>query len=129
MTISYSPVMIEHLFDEALVWSLRDGRDAMDWNDIQQAKLTEEIGLKQPVEYSDDEKIRIATHEAGHAVVAHLVGFDRKLEVLSIIKRRDALGLARALRQGGALDEDAHGAHRRDQDRVRWHDRRRAVLR
>jgi hypothetical protein len=93
MTISYSPVMIEHLFDEALVWSLREGRDAMDWNDIQQAKLTEEIGLKQPVEYSDEEKIRIATHEAGHAVVAHLVGFDRKLEVLSIIKRRDALGL------------------------------------
>jgi ATP-dependent Zn protease len=93
MTISYTPVMIEHLFDEALVWSLRDGRDAMDWEDVQQAKLTEEIGLKQPVEYSQEEKARIATHEAGHAVVAHLVGHDRKLEVLSIIKRRDALGL------------------------------------
>jgi ATP-dependent Zn protease len=85
--------MIEHLFDEALVWSLREGRDSMDWRDVQQAKLTEEIGLKQPVEYSAEEKIRIATHEAGHAVVAHLVGHDRKLEVLSIVKRRDALGL------------------------------------
>jgi ATP-dependent Zn protease len=93
MTIGYTPVMIEHLFDEALVWSLRDARDAMDWNDLQQAKLTEEIGLKQPVEYSDAEKQCIATHEAGHAVVAHLVGDDRKLEILSIIKRRDALGL------------------------------------
>jgi cell division protease FtsH len=93
MTFGYSPVMIEHLFDESLVWSLRDGRDAMDWNDVQDAKLTEEIGLKQPVEYGDDEKRTIATHEAGHAVVAHLVGHDRKLEVLSIIKRRDALGL------------------------------------
>ena len=93
MTFGYTPVMIEHLFDEALVWSLRDGRDAMDWNDVQQAKLTEEIGLKQPVEYSDEEKRTIATHEAGHAVVAYLVGHDRKLEVLSIIKRRDALGL------------------------------------
>ena len=93
MTIGYTPVMIEHLFDEALVWSLRDGRDSMDWHDVQQAKLTEEIGLKQPVEYSIEEKLRIATHESGHAVVAHLVGHDRKLEVLSIIKRRDALGL------------------------------------
>jgi len=93
MTFGYTPVMIEHLFDEALVWALRDGRDAMDWRDVQQAKLTEEIGLKQPVEYSDDEKRTIATHEAGHAVVAYLVGHDRKLEVLSIIKRRDALGL------------------------------------
>ena len=93
MTIGYTPVMIEHLFDEGLVWSLRDGRDSMDWHDVQQAKLTEEIGLKQPVEYSVEEKLRIAIHESGHAVVAHLVGHDRKLEVLSIVKRRDALGL------------------------------------
>ncbi|MGQ0826404.1 MAG: AAA family ATPase [Actinomycetota bacterium] len=93
MTIGYSPVMLEHLFDEALVWALRQARDAMDWNDVHQAKMTEEIGLKQPVEYSEDEKRTIATHEAGHAVVAYLVGHDRKLEVLSIIKRRDALGL------------------------------------
>ncbi len=93
MTFGYTPVMIEHLFDEALVWSLRDGRASMDWADVQQAKLTEEIGLKQPVEYSDDEKRTIATHEAGHATVAYLVGQNRKLEVLSIIKRRDALGL------------------------------------
>ncbi len=93
MTFGYTPVMIEHLFDEALVWALRDSREAMDWHDVQQAKMTEEIGLKQPVEYTDDEKRTIATHEAGHAVVAHLVGQNRKLEVLSIIKRRDALGL------------------------------------
>jgi ATP-dependent Zn protease len=93
MTFGYSPVMIEHLFDEALVWCLRDGRDAMDWNDVQQAKMTEEIGLAQPVEYTEEEKRTIATHEAGHAVVAYLVGVGRKLEVLSIIKRKDALGL------------------------------------
>jgi ATP-dependent Zn protease len=93
ITFAYSPVMIEHLFDEGLVWALREGRDAMSWEDVQQAKLTEEIGLKQPVEYTVDEKRTIATHEAGHAVVAYLIGVGRKLEVLSIIKRRDALGL------------------------------------
>src|SRR5438128_2913130 len=93
MTFGYTPVMIEHLFDEALVWALRDGTAAMDWSNVQQAKLTEEIGLKQPVEYMEDEKRTIATHEAGHATVAYLVGQNRKLEVLSIIKRRDALGL------------------------------------
>ena len=27
MTFGYSPVMIEHLFDEALIWALRGGRD------------------------------------------------------------------------------------------------------
>jgi ATP-dependent Zn protease len=93
MTAGYSPVMIEHLFDEGLVWALRDEREAMCWSDLQQAKFTEEIGLKQPVEYTPEERRWIASHEAGHAVVAHLVGRDRKLEVLSIIKRKDALGL------------------------------------
>jgi ATP-dependent Zn protease len=85
--------MIEHLFDEALVWAIRRGAPALDWNDLQQAKMTEEIGLKQPVEYTDEERVCIATHEAGHATIAWLVGKDRKLEVLSIIKRKDALGL------------------------------------
>ncbi|HVW31353.1 MAG TPA: AAA family ATPase [Acidimicrobiia bacterium] len=93
MTSGYSPVMIEHLFDEGLVWALRDGRAAMTWADVQQAKFTEEIGLKQPVEYTEAEKLRIATHEGGHATVAHLVSPDRNLEVLSIIKRGGALGL------------------------------------
>jgi cell division protease FtsH len=93
MTSGYSPVMIEHLFDEGLVWALRDGRSAMTWSDVQQAKMTEEIGLKQPVEYTEEERRRIAVHEAGHAVIAHLVAPDRKLEVLSIIKRKDSLGL------------------------------------
>ncbi len=93
VTIGYSPVMIEHLFDEALVWSLRAGRGAMEWDDIQKAKLTEEVGLANPIEYTDEERRIIATHEAGHAVVAHLVGVGRKLEVLSIVRRRGSLGL------------------------------------
>src|SRR5205807_9757403 len=88
-----SPVMIEHLLDEALVWALRRGAEALSWADIQQAKMTEEIGLAQPVEYPEAERRTIATHEAGHATVAWLVGKSRKLEVLSIIKRKDALGL------------------------------------
>ncbi|MEO7836295.1 MAG: AAA family ATPase [Acidimicrobiales bacterium] len=93
MTFGYSPVMIEHLLDEALVWALRRGGLALSWDDIQQARMTEELGLKQPVEYTEAERRAIATHEAGHTTVAHLVGKGRKLEVLSIIKRGGALGL------------------------------------
>jgi ATP-dependent Zn protease len=85
--------MIEHLMDESLVWALRRGADRLSWNDLQQAKMTEEIGLAQPVEYTEAEQRTIATHEAGHATVAWLVGKGRKLEVLTIIKRRDALGM------------------------------------
>ncbi len=93
MTLGYSPVMIEHLFDEALVWALRRGAEHLSWDDIQHAKMTEEIGLAQPVAYTEAERRTIATHESGHATVAYLVGAGRKLEVLSVIKRKDALGL------------------------------------
>jgi len=93
MTFSYSPVMIEHLFDEALIWALRAGRGAMTWDDITKAKLTTEIGLPNAVAYTTDERRQIATHEAGHATAAYLVGEGRKLEILSIVKRREALGL------------------------------------
>jgi cell division protease FtsH len=93
ITFGYSPVMIEHLLDESLIWALRAGRDGMRWNDISQAKLSEEIGLKQPVAYTPLEKEMVATHEAGHAVAAYLSGVGRRLEVLSIVKRKDALGL------------------------------------
>ena len=93
LTFGYSPVMIEHLLDEALVWALRRGADRLSWHDIQKAKMTEEIGLGQPVEYTEAERRTIATHESGHAAIAYLVGTGRKLEVLSIIKRKQALGL------------------------------------
>jgi cell division protease FtsH len=93
LTFGYTPAMIEHLLDEALIWALRAGRNTMRWADINQAKLSEEIGLKQPVAYTPLEKEMVATHEAGHAVAAYLSGVGRKLEVLSIVKRKEALGL------------------------------------
>jgi ATP-dependent Zn protease len=92
-TFGYSPVMLEHLFDEALVWALRRGAERLNWDDIQQAKMTSELGLAQPVTYAERERVTIATHEAGHATVAWLVAPSRTLEVLSIIKRSSALGL------------------------------------
>lgn len=93
MTLGYTPAMLEHVLDEALVWALRDGRRALSWKDVQRARLSEEIGVGQPVAYTERERNLIATHEAGHAVTAYLCATSRKLEVLSIIKRRSALGL------------------------------------
>jgi cell division protease FtsH len=92
-TFGYTPVMIEHLFDEALLVALREGRKWMTYDDVLEAKYTEEIGVKQAVEYADTDRESVATHEAGHAVVAHVLGIGRRLEVLSIIKRRGSLGL------------------------------------
>ena len=91
-TFGYTPVKLEHLFDEALIHALRAGRSAMTWQDVQAAHLTEEVGLKNPVPYTERERLLVATHEAGHATVAYLAG-TRRLEVLSIVKRAGSLGL------------------------------------
>ncbi len=92
-TFGYTPVMIEHLLDEALLMALRNGRTSMNVQDIHEAKLTEELGFKQPVTYTETDRVSVATHEAGHATVAYFLGKGRRLEVLSIIKRRLSLGL------------------------------------
>jgi cell division protease FtsH len=93
MTAGYSPVMIEHLLDESLVWALRRGAEALSWADVTTAKMTNEIGIAHGTVYTEAERRMIATHEAGHATVAWLVGRGRSLDVLSIVKRKDALGL------------------------------------
>ncbi len=101
VTQGYTPVMIEHLFDEGLVNALRRGDSAMTRADVERARLVEEVGMGQPVAYTDHEQSLIATHEAGHAVTAWLVAPHRRLEVLTIVKRRDALGM---LAHGDAED-------------------------
>jgi ATP-dependent Zn protease len=93
VTQGLSPVQIENLLDEALVYAVRRGSDRMSWTDLEQARMLTQIGLGQPVGYTDHERGLIATHEAGHAVVAHLVAPHRRLEILTIIKRAGSLGL------------------------------------
>jgi ATP-dependent Zn protease len=80
--------------NEALIFSLQDGRDALRWDDLWQAKLAEEIGLKQPVTYTPREKEMVAIHEAAHAVASYtLEKGETQIQVITIQKREDALGL------------------------------------
>jgi ATP-dependent Zn protease len=89
----YTPAMIEGLLDEALINAVRRGAFEMSRNDVETARLTTEVGMGQPTAYTEYERKLIATHESGHATIAWLVAPHRRLEVLSIIKRRDSLGL------------------------------------
>jgi cell division protease FtsH len=73
----------------------------MNRKDVEQARLVEEVGMGQPVAYTPYEERLIATHEAGHATMAWLVAPYRRLEVLTIVKRRSALGM---LAHGDAAD-------------------------
>jgi cell division protease FtsH len=93
VTQGYTPAMIEGLLDEALVNAVRRGATAMTRADVEHARLTTEVGMGQPTAYVEEERRIIATHEAGHTVAAWLCEPTRRLEVLTIVKRREALGL------------------------------------
>jgi cell division protease FtsH len=93
MTSGYSPAALERLLDEALVIALTHGRTAMSMSDLSEAKMLIELGVTDPTVYTSEERMRVATHEAGHATVAYFLGHSRQMDVLSIVKRRDSLGL------------------------------------
>ena len=94
MTVGYSPASLKNIVNEALLFALQDGRDALRWDDLWQAKLSEEIGLKQPVKYSPREKAMVAVHEGAHAVASYALEREElQIQVITIQKRESALGL------------------------------------
>jgi len=94
MTAGYSPVAISHIINTALPFALMKGRLGLTLEDITEAKVEFETGEKDPsTVYTDEERRRVAYHEAGHATVAYFLGEGRRLDILSIVKRRDSLGM------------------------------------
>ncbi|MGH9222437.1 MAG: AAA family ATPase [Acidimicrobiales bacterium] len=92
-TVGYSPARIKNIVNEGLIFALQDGRDAVTYDDIWQAMLTDEIGLKQPVIYTPWEKEATSIHEAGHAVARWFFDPSQAVTVITIQKREEALGM------------------------------------
>ncbi len=94
MTAGYSPVAISHIINTSLPLALMRGRLGLTLQDLTEAKVEFETGEKDTATvYTDEELRRVAFHEAGHATVAYFLGEGRRLDVLSIVKRRDSLGM------------------------------------
>jgi cell division protease FtsH len=92
-TYAFSPAQIKNLVNEALIYALIDGRDKLTFTDLWTAKVTEEIGLKDATRMSARDRQMVAFHEAGHAVLAYVLLLDQQIQVASILKRRDTLGV------------------------------------
>ncbi|MGB8859181.1 MAG: AAA family ATPase [Ilumatobacteraceae bacterium] len=91
LTAGYTPAGIERLLDEALVVALHAGSTAMSYQDVIAAQMVGEVGVAHDVGFHPEEKRRIATHEAGHALQAALAGRDVKLA--SVLRRSGTLGM------------------------------------
>ena len=92
---------IKDLVNEALILSIRDGRDLISWPDILRAKQLKELGLPEDVEYVERERHAVAVHEACHAVVAYRVRHHLQIDVATIEKGGSYLGHGGVNKTGG----------------------------
>ena len=92
-TIGYTPVAIRYVINEAVVRAHFNGRDAITYRDILEARDLHEVGLRQPISnLSREEKRRLAYHETGHAIAQILLVPWERLVKLTIIRHGGALG-------------------------------------
>ncbi len=104
-TIHYSPVMIKHVINEAVVIAHFEGRHALTYRDFQLALEVNEHGLREPIRgLAYEEKRRIAYHEAGHAVAMYLLQPKVPPVKATIIRHGNALGFV----QGKPMEEMVH---------------------
>jgi cell division protease FtsH len=93
-SISWTPVMIKTIINEALIVAHDDGRQELTYKDWLSAADERALGLKQPIrKMHDDDRRAIAYHEAGHAVASYYLQPENRVIKATIIRRGDALGV------------------------------------
>ncbi len=88
---------IKDLVNEALISAIRDGREAVTWGDIVKAKQLKDLGPPEDVEYIERERHATALHEACHAVVAFRVRHHLVIDVATIEKGGNYLGMVSSI--------------------------------
>jgi cell division protease FtsH len=94
-TIGYTPVAIKYVINEAVVAAHFDGRAAINYRDFTLARETHEWGLRQPIKgISQEERRRVAYHEAGHCYAQLKLLPRQRMAKVTIIRHGQALGLS-----------------------------------
>src|SRR5215469_1417345 len=88
---------IKDLVNEALITAIRDGRDVITWPDVIKAKQLKELGPPEDVEYIERERHAVAVHEACHALVAYRTRQHMEIDIATIEKGSDYLGMVASI--------------------------------
>lgn len=93
-TVGFSGAELENLLNEAALKSVREHRNKISQTDIEESILKVIAGTekKSLVISSEDKKIT-AYHEAGHAILSHILPTQEDVQQISIIPRGMAAGL------------------------------------
>jgi cell division protease FtsH len=106
-TPGFSGADLANLVNEAAILATRRGATAIEAEDFWSAQDKVEVGDPRETPLSSAEKRRIAVHESGHALVAHLSPAAEPLKRVTIIPRGMTLGSTRQ-----TPGEDKHVATR-----------------
>ena len=88
---------IKDLVNEALIIAIRDDREIITWKDVIKAKQLKDLGPPEDVEYIERERHAVAVHEACHAVVAFRTRQHMEIDIATIEKGSDYLGMVASI--------------------------------
>jgi cell division protease FtsH len=89
---------IKDLVNEALIVAIRSGREFITWPDVVRAKQLKDLGPPEDVEYIERERHATALHEACHAVVAYRVRHHLVIDIATIEKGGNYLGMVSSIK-------------------------------
>ena len=89
--------IIKDTINEALIMAIRNGRTSITWTDVIKAKQLKDLGPAEDVEYIERERHAVAVHEACHGVMAHLVRQHMAIDLATIEKGSDYLGMVASI--------------------------------
>ncbi len=92
-----SGASIKDMVNEALVIAIREGRDAITYEDVIRAKQIKQHGLPDDHEYIERERHSVAVHESCHAVVAYHLRKHMIIDIATIERRGDVGGFVSSL--------------------------------
>jgi len=88
---------IKDTINEALITAIRDGRTTINFSDVLRAKQSKELGPSENVEYIERERHAVAVHEACHGTMAYLVRKHMDVDLATIEKGSDYLGMVASI--------------------------------
>lgn len=88
---------IKDLVNESLIMAIRNGRTSVTWSDVLKAKQLKQLGPSEDVEYIERERHATAVHEACHAVMAYRVRRHMDIDIATIEKGAEYLGMVASI--------------------------------
>jgi cell division protease FtsH len=91
-TVGFSGADLENTLNESAIQAAREGRKLITWADVEEAATKVKLGPSKKRLQNELERKMTAYHEAGHALVAHMLPRTDSVHRVSIVSRGSALG-------------------------------------